>query len=345
MNLIKLVNVSKRYELGNGRSFIALKNINLTLPSAGFISILGKSGCGKSTLLNIIGMMDEVSSGQYYFNSREVGKLSRLEKEDYRATKIGTIFQHYYLIEDQNVLFNVALPMLINGHKLKEAIEDAKTLLKGIGFDESLFEKKVSNLSGGEKQRVAILRALINNPNILIADEPTGALDSDNSFRIMEMLKKVSKKKLVIMVSHNEEIVRKYSDRIITLKDGSIVNDELISEIDAINPLIDEHNKGKKNNWIEQISLQNFKKRVKTHIFSIFALSISLIATLLIGGFARYSEEAISKESKKKIDYGVLTISKEEKTELEGSFISLVQQSRPTTLEKESKLTYFRLFL
>ncbi|MCR4879365.1 MAG: ABC transporter ATP-binding protein/permease [Bacilli bacterium] len=345
MNLIQLKNISKRYELPNGKSFLALNNINLELPSSGFISILGKSGCGKSTLLNIIGLMDEASSGHYYFNSREITKLSHLEKEDYLSNNIGIVFQHYYLIEDKDVLFNITLPMLINGSKYEEAKEDALTLLKGINFDESLYDKKVSDLSGGEKQRVAILRALINSPNILLCDEPTGALDSENSIRVMDILKRASKNKLVLMVSHNEELVKQYSDRIIALKDGSIIDDQIINEIKGEGtPIIKDIQKHKKEKWIEQISLQNFKKRVKTNIFSIFALTISLVASILIGGFARYSNETVDNEAKKKIDYGAFTISKEEKVELEGSIVSLVQQSRPNETEitsLEDKSTFF----
>ena len=334
MELIKLVNVSKRYVTSNNRSFLALRNINLSLPSSGFISILGKSGCGKSTLLNIIGLLDDVSSGQYYFNSRDVSKLSHLEKEEYLNKKIGIVFQHYQLIEDKDVMFNITLPMLISGARESEAEVDAKTLLEGIKLDEELYHKKTSNLSGGEKQRVAILRALINGPQILLCDEPTGALDSTNSKKIMEILKKVSKKKLVLMVSHDEDLVKEYSDRIITLKDGMIISDEQVNEInDKGIPIVNDISRRKKDKWIEQISLHNFKKRIKTNIFSIFSLSISLIAAILIGGFARYSSEAISIESKKKIDYGSLTISKEEKTEIKGSIISLVQQSRPSVIE------------
>ena len=337
MELIKLVNVSKRYTSSNNRSFLALRNINLSLPSSGFISILGKSGCGKSTLLNIIGLLDNVSTGQYYFNRHDVSKLSHLEKEEYLNKKIGIVFQHYHLIEDKDVMFNVSLPMLISGAKESEAETDAITLLEGIKFDENLYHKKTSNLSGGEKQRVAILRALINGPQVILCDEPTGALDTANSKRIMEILKKASKKKLVLMVSHNEELVKEYSDRIITLKDGLIISDKQINVInDKGIPIIDDISRRKKDKWIEQISLHNFKKRIKTNIFSILSLSISLIASILIGGFARYSSEAISIESKKKLDYGSLTISKEEKIDIEGSIISLVQQSRPSAIELNS---------
>ena len=337
MDLIKLINVSKRYKEDNGRSFLALQNINLTLPTSGFISILGKSGCGKSTLLNIIALMDEPSSGSYIFNGIDIGKLSSLERNEFINTKIGIVFQHYHLIEDQDVLFNIALPMLISGANYKHAIEDATTLLKKIDFDENLYHKKVKDLSGGEKQRVAILRALINSPNVILCDEPTGALDSDNSIKIMEILKKASKNKLVIMVSHNEELVNHYSDRIIYLKDGKIIEDKTINEIkDKIIHPSRDINTRKKERWIEQISLHNFKKRIKTHVFSLISLSICFVTAVLIMGFARYSESTILDECKKKIDYGSFTISKEETIDLEGSVISLVQQSRPTLEEIDS---------
>lgn len=332
MKLIKLVNISKKYTIGNKQTFSALRDINLEFPSTGFVSILGKSGCGKSTLLNIIGLLDKQSEGKYYFNDKEISNLSHIEKEQFLNSKIGVVFQHYHLIDDMDVLFNISLPMLIQGASYEEAKKDTMMLLKGINIDESLYEKKVMNLSGGEKQRVAILRALINSPKVILCDEPTGALDSKNAEMVMKILKNASKNKLVIMVSHNKELVNQYSDRIIELKDGETINDTLVNEITGKGvPIVKEPINKIRKNWIEKISMQNFKKHLKMNIFSIISLSICLVTSILVAGFARYSNEAVDIESKKRLDYGTMTISKEEKVDIEGSIISLLQQSRPSS--------------
>ena len=335
MDLIVLKNITKKFQLNNKESFIALNNVSLTLPNYGLIAIIGKSGSGKTTLLNVMAGLDKASSGTYLFNGSDISSYSEKEMELFRNRRVGIIFQHYYLLENETVLFNVALPLLISGTSSSNAYKEAKELLKGIDFNEDYCDKKVKNLSGGEKQRVAILRSLINAPNVLFADEPTGALDSENSKRVMEILRKLSKKRLVVVVSHNKELVERYADRIIQMRDGKIVLDrtEFIKE-DVSIPITKVKNR-KSNYWVEKISKNNLKRRFFRNLFSIASLSISLVASTLVLGFSSNANEAIKTEGKRRLDYGVISISKEKKSDIEGSFISLVEQSRPSKGERE----------
>ena len=223
MELIQLVNVGKVYKVDEKENCV-LKHFSYGFPSSGLYGIIGKSGSGKSTLLNMISLLDKPTSGDVYFNSENMTKWSSKRKIQFRNKEIGIIFQHYYLVESENVIYNIALPFLISGGSEKEGKAKATKLLESINYRKELYTQVVSNLSGGEKQRVAILRALINDPKVILADEPTGALDSRNSVLIMEMLKDISKTKLVIVVTHNIELIKKYADKTIELKDGELIN-------------------------------------------------------------------------------------------------------------------------
>lgn len=318
MDLIKVKNLCKQYPLGNKNYFVALKNINLTLPNKGFVSILGKSGCGKSTLLNILSGLDKPTKGEVYYSGRN------------KTLNVGMIFQHYYLFEDHNAIFNIALPALIKGKNNKEAEKIAIELLEKINFPKNLYYKKVKDFSGGEKQRVAILRSLVNSPEVIFADEPTGALDSVNSKAVMEILKIVSKEKLVVMVSHNNTLVEKYSDRIITMKDGEITKDIIKKKYNDDSRVLSKNVLNKHGTkWIDKLAKHNTKRRFKRNIFSISALTISLLATSLVIGFSTNAPKVIGQEAKKRIDYGVFDVFYEEKNKIEGSLLSLVQQKRP----------------
>lgn len=222
MPLLKLSNITKKYKLADNKDKVVLGNVSVTFPECGLVSIVGKSGSGKSTLLNMISLLDKPTNGCVYFNNQNINKWNLKQKEEYRTKDVGIVFQHYHLLENESALFNVMLPALISGKKTKEAEIAAKNLLKSIDFKEKLYKSKCQDLSGGEKERIAILRALINEPKIILADEPTGALDSKNSTLVMNTLKDISKERLVIVVSHNEELVHKYSDQIILIKDGRI---------------------------------------------------------------------------------------------------------------------------
>lgn len=333
MYLIKLENITKEFNLNNNEKFTALTDINLSLPSKGLISIVGKSGCGKSTLLNILAGFDKPTKGNYSFHGEDIFSFSSKEKQAFLNKRIGMVFQHYYLLEDFDVLFNIVLPMLIGGMRFRTAVKEAKILLKGINFKEDYFHKKVRDLSGGEKQRVAILRSIITAPNVVLADEPTGALDSENSLRIMEILKKISNNKLVIIVSHNKELVSQYSDYIVEMKDGRIIKKQKVNSIVGEGKPLTVLSMREGKSWVERIALSNLRKRFVRNIFSILSLAISLLATTLVIGFSQNASSAINKEAKKRIDYGSFTISKEESSDLGGTLISLVQQSRPSEIE------------
>ena len=222
MELIQVVDATKTYQIEDRENQV-LKHFSYGFPSSGLFGIIGKSGSGKSTLLNIISLLDKPTSGDVYFNNENIHKWSNKRKIQFRNKDIGIIFQHYHLVESESVIYNIILPYLISGGSEKKGKERAIKLLESINYKKELYTQVVSNLSGGEKQRVAILRALINDPKVILADEPTGALDSKNSTLIMEILKDISKTKLVIVVTHNIELIKKYADKTLELKDGSLI--------------------------------------------------------------------------------------------------------------------------
>ena len=189
-----------------------------------FVSILGQSGCGKTTLLNIIGGLDRYTEGDLIIAGKSTKQFRDADWDNYRNRSIGFVFQSYNLIPHQTVLSNVELALTLSGVSKHERRARAKQALEKVGLGDQL-KKKPNQMSGGQMQRVAIARALVNNPEILLADEPTGALDSETSVQIMELLKEVAKDRLVIMVTHNPELAQKYSTRIIRLLDGEITDD------------------------------------------------------------------------------------------------------------------------
>ncbi|MCF0108080.1 MAG: ABC transporter ATP-binding protein, partial [Bacilli bacterium] len=230
MSLIELKNVSKIYQVQDEQKY-ALRDVTLTLPNSGLVAIVGKSGSGKSTILNLIALNDKPSKGEVYFNGENVSKWGSAMVNEYHNRCIGMVFQHYHLLEDETGLLNVMLPMMVLGKSTKRCEEDAKTLFATMGIEPQIYLKKVSEMSGGEKQRICFLRGLINAPYLLLADEPTGALDSKNSILTMELLKQASKKKLVVVVSHNNKLIETYADRIINISDGKVVSDVTINAL------------------------------------------------------------------------------------------------------------------
>ena len=217
--MIKFENISKKYKIKKGKEILALDNISLNFPNKGLVFITGKSGSGKSTLLNLLGLLDKPSSGKLFINNKSVNKLKNKETDFYRNTYMGFVFQDYNLLDNLNVYKNIELAVdLQKKHITKDELN--KTLdivgLNGLG------NRKVNELSGGQKQRVAIGRAIIKNPNIILADEPTGNLDIETSKQIFNILKQISKQKLVIVVTHNIDLARDYADRIIEIEEGKI---------------------------------------------------------------------------------------------------------------------------
>ena len=221
--MLELKNISKSYVIGGTKQQV-LKGININFRKNEFTSILGASGSGKTTLLNIIGGLDKYDGGDLIIEGVSTKKYSDRDWDSYRNYRVGFIFQSYNLISHQTILSNVVMALTLSGISKKERRKRALEALESVGLKEHIY-KRPNQLSGGQMQRVAIARALVNNPEIILADEPTGALDSSTSVQIMELLKNISKNKLVIMVTHNPELAKVYSNRIIELKDGMIIKD------------------------------------------------------------------------------------------------------------------------
>ncbi len=287
--MLELRNVKKDYPAGSGIVH-ALKGISLEFRDSEFVSILGPSGCGKTTLLNIIGGLDGYTEGDLVINGVSTKNYKDRDWDTYRNHSIGFVFQSYNLIPHQSVLQNVEIALTLSGVSKSERRARAKAALEQVGLGDQL-NKKPSQMSGGQMQRVAIARALVNNPDIILADEPTGALDTETSVQVMEILKEVSKDRLVIMVTHNPELANKYSSRIINMLDGVLVNDsspigEAEREALSCKSVEEKSNKQKKPSMSFgtsfMLSLKNlFTKKGRT-ILTSFAGSIGIIGIALI---------------------------------------------------------------
>ena len=226
--MLQLKDITKVY--GEGETQVhALKGVNLTFPESGIVSILGQSGCGKTTMLNIIGGLDKYTSGELVIDGVSTKDYKNSDWDAYRNHNVGFVFQNYYLIPHLSVLENVMLAMNLSGLSKEEQRKKAVEALRKVGLSDQI-KKKPKQLSGGQAQRVAIARAIANEPKIVLADEPTGALDSENSVQILELLRALAKDALIIIVTHNSELADLYSDRIIRMKDGLVTSDEIVSE-------------------------------------------------------------------------------------------------------------------
>ena len=221
--MLQIQNIRKQYKTGDLIQ-VALDGVSLTLRDNEFVAILGPSGSGKTTLLNVIGGLDRYDSGDLIINGISTKKYSDRDWDSYRNHTIGFVFQSYNLIPHQTVLANVELALTISGISRAERKRRARAALESVGLGNQL-HKRPNQMSGGQMQRVAIARALVNNPDILLADEPTGALDSDTSVQIMELLKEVARDRLVVMVTHNPELAEEYANRIVRVRDGKIIDD------------------------------------------------------------------------------------------------------------------------
>ena len=288
--MLTLKNIVKNYGVGE-TTVQALKGVSFDFRKSEFVSILGPSGCGKTTMLNIIGGLDRYTSGDLIIDGKSTKNYTDKDWDAYRNNRIGFVFQTYNLIPHQTVIGNVELALELSGISKTERRNRALNMLERVGLKDQAF-KKPNQLSGGQMQRVAIARALINNPEIILADEPTGALDTETSIQIMEILKEISKEKLVIMVTHNPELAEKYSTRIIKLLDGEMLADS--------NPFIDQTEKNAKTERKPKmgfktalgLSLKNlFSKKARTVLTSV-AGSIGIIGVALVlalsNGFNKY---------------------------------------------------------
>jgi len=341
---IQLRNILKSYHSYKDQYSFTLTLPILKMNPCNLIGILGPSGCGKSTLLNLIALIDDPDSGQIIFNKKNVCKLSSNKKARFRNEHIGIVFQHYNLLEEHDVLYNIMLPRLIKRDSKRNAYKDACSLLESIKFPKNLWNAKCRDLSGGEKQRVALLRALINNPNIVLADEPTGALDEKNSVIVMNRLKTESKNKLVIVVTHNEKLIKQYADRIIEMKDGKVISDVLKNKIDVCDTQKQLKIRRHKDKWSNILINNNLRKRFKRNLISFFSLLVGLTSSLLLVGFLNGYKDALKHYSQTRFDYGTMSLTKEQTFEIENSGISITKQTKPTIEEIESLKGYLEHF-
>ena len=301
--MLILKDIIKDY--GQGDSVVrALKGVNINFRENEFVSVLGPSGCGKTTLLNIIGGLDRYTSGDLVINGKSTKEFTDGDWDTYRNHSIGFVFQSYNLIPHQTVLSNVELALTLSGVSKKERRQRAIEALEKVGLGEQL-HKKPSQMSGGQMQRVAIARAIINNPDILLADEPTGALDSETSVQIMEILKELAKDKLIIMVTHNPELAQTYSTRIISTLDGNVVGDTNPFEPEESDFETEkekaeaEKKKGKKPSMSTStafsLSLRNLTTKKGRTFLTAFAGSIGIIGIALVLALSNGIEKYIDK--------------------------------------------------
>lgn len=275
--MLELNDIKKDYVSGS-TTVSALKGINLRFRDCEFVSILGQSGCGKTTMLNIIGGLDKYTSGDLKINGVSTKNYKDRDWDFYRNNSIGFVFQSYNLIPHQTVLSNVELALTLSGVSKAERKKRAIEALEKVGLGEQI-HKKPNQMSGGQMQRVAIARALVNNPDILLADEPTGALDTETSIQIMELLKEISKDRLIIMVTHNPELARDYSTRIVRLLDGVITDDSNPYSLEDMEADIRAKEAAKVKTSEKKIKKSGKKQKTSMSFFTALSLSFNNLMT------------------------------------------------------------------
>ena len=328
--MLEIKNITKVYET-DGFSQKALDNVSVNFRKCEFASILGPSGSGKTTFLNIIGGLDNYTSGDLIINEISTKKYKDSDWDSYRNHRIGFVFQSYNLIGHQSILRNVMLALTLSGISKKEGIERAKKALIDVGLEDHMY-KRPNQLSGGQMQRVAIARALVNNPEILLADEPTGALDSSTSVQIMKILKEISRDKLVIMVTHNPELAKEYSNRVITLKDGKITSDTnpydgKVNTKEEVN-IKKSKTKKTKMTFLTALSLSfnNLMTKKGRTVLVAFAGSIGIIGISLILALSNGFQGYIDKIQEDTLTSYPLNIM-QESTDITGALLSMTTKS------------------
>ena len=328
--MLEIKHVTKVYET-DGFKQCALDNVSVNFRKCEFASILGPSGSGKTTFLNIIGGLDHYTSGDLIINEISTKKYKDSDWDSYRNHRIGFVFQSYNLISHQSVLRNVELALTLSGISKKESLNRAKKALIDVGLEEHMY-KRPNQLSGGQMQRVAIARALVNNPEILLADEPTGALDSHTSVQIMKILKEIAKEKLVIMVTHNPDLAKEYSTRIINLKDGKITSDtnpydgKVNTKEETI--LAKKKTKKTKMSFLTALSLSfnNLMTKKGRTVLVAFAGSIGIIGISLILALSNGFQAYIDKIQEDTLTSYPLSIM-QESTDITGALLSMTTKS------------------
>lgn len=339
--MLQIRKISKEYRTGDLVQK-ALNDVSLNLRDSEFVSILGPSGSGKTTLLNIIGGLDRYDSGDLIINNVSTKNYKDRDWDSYRNHTVGFVFQSYNLIPHQTVLANVELALTIGGISKKERRKRALQALEAVGLKEQA-HKKPNQMSGGQMQRVAIARALVNDPNILLADEPTGALDTETSVQVMELLKKVAKDRLVVMVTHNPELAEEYSTRIVRLKDGNIIDDS-----DPFHPDLKTLEPPKHKNLGKasmsfltalSLSLNNLLTKKARTILTAFAGSIGIIGIALILSLSTGFQNYINQIQEETLTSYPLSVYKET-ADVTSSLLSMVSgggESKGTDIVEEQQ--------
>ena len=336
--MLKLKNITKIYTTGNEK-LKALDGIDIMFRKSEFVSILGPSGCGKTTLLNIIGGLDRYTSGDLIINGKSTKCFKDRDWDSYRNYSVGFVFQNYNLIGHQTVLSNVELALTISGVSKKERRKRAIKALEEVGLKNHI-NKKPNQLSGGQMQRVAIARALVNDPDIILADEPTGALDTKTSIQVMEILKNISKDKLVIMVTHNPDLAQKYSNRIIKILDGKIINDSNIEKETKKEEKVNDNKRRTSMKFFTalHLSLNNLMTKKGRTILTSFAGSIGIIGIALILAISTGVQNYINKVEEDTLSSYPLTI--EESTIDMSSMIDTMMGENKSSEKREDGKIY-----
>lgn len=351
--MLELRNITKVYHSGDSK-VNALAGVSVNFRKNEFVAILGQSGSGKTTLLNIIGGLDRYNTGDMIINGKSTMNYNDSDWDSYRNHSIGFVFQNYNLISHQSVISNVELALTLSGVSKSERRQRAKEVLERVGLGDQL-NKKPNQLSGGQMQRVAIARALVNNPDILLADEPTGALDSETSEQIMQLIYEISKDKLVIMVTHNSDIAERYANRIISLKDGRIIDDTSPYSDDECaaentGPLFDHSKKTKKNGkktsmdfrTALELSRKNLMTKKGRTFLTSFAGSIGIVGIALILALSNGMQTYIDSIEKDTMSNYPLTI-ETESVDL-GSLLSGLKDTSAKDDDKEAERDPSKLY-
>ena len=326
--MFQISNVSKSFNKNK-----VLKNINYSFPDTGFISIFGKSGSGKSTLLNLLFFLLKPDEGAISFNGKNTTKLKQKEIQIIRTNQIGFLFQSYNLFDELTVAENLLIPLYLNGSKKKDALLKIKASLESLGM-EKYIDQKVSQLSGGEKQRISFLRAVINNPKVILTDEPTGALDNANSELLMKNLKDCSKQKLILNVSHNIDLSNKYSDETVLIKDGKI---ETTCKRKYYYHKKENLNEIKRNNsWKNFFTKLFIKKHIVRNIALTMSATFSLAFIQIFAGFFSNAQNSIYVAQQQTLNYTYSTVAYKEEVKIENSSLTLTKVSRPELDDLES---------
>lgn len=335
--MLKLKNITKVYNSGNEK-LKALDNVGIMFRKSEFVSILGPSGCGKTTLLNIIGGLDRYTSGDLIINGKSTKYFKDRDWDSYRNYSVGFVFQNYNLIGHQTVLSNVELALTISGVSKKERKKRAIKALEEVGLKRQI-NKKPNQLSGGQMQRVAIARALVNNPDIILADEPTGALDTKTSIQVMEILKNISKNKLVIMVTHNPDLAQKYSSRIIKILDGKIIDDSNILKEATKEEKAHDNKRRTSMKFLTalHLSLNNLMTKKGRTILTSFAGSIGIIGIALILAISTGVQNYINKVEEDTLSSYPLTI-EESTIDMSSMIDTMMGENKNSEKREEGKI-------